>query len=37
MKLYNVREWILGDIVSGVSTGLVAVLQGKAVYNLTSS
>ncbi|MCJ8743350.1 hypothetical protein PDJAM_G00093080 [Pangasius djambal] len=36
MKIYNVREWILGDIVSGVSTGLVAVLQGLA-YSLLAS
>ncbi|KAB5542287.1 hypothetical protein PHYPO_G00089900 [Pangasianodon hypophthalmus] len=36
MKMYNVREWILGDIVSGVSTGLVAVLQGLA-YSLLAS
>lgn len=33
--MYNVKEWIVGDIVSGVSTGLVAVLQGKTVYNQT--
>ncbi|KAI4897763.1 hypothetical protein NFI96_033921 [Prochilodus magdalenae] len=36
MKLYRVKEWILGDIVSGVSTGLVAVLQGLA-YSLLAS
>ncbi|KAK3544683.1 hypothetical protein QTP86_026152 [Hemibagrus guttatus] len=36
MKMYNVKEWILGDIVSGVSTGLVAVLQGLA-YSLLAS
>lgn len=29
MRMYQVKEWLLGDIVSGVSTGLVAVLQGK--------
>ncbi|KAL6460031.1 hypothetical protein MHYP_G00317900 [Metynnis hypsauchen] len=28
MKMYRVKEWLLGDIVSGVSTGLVAILQG---------
>ncbi|XP_071590010.1 chloride anion exchanger [Heliangelus exortis] len=27
---YRFREWILSDIVSGISTGLVAVLQGLA-------
>uniref|UniRef100_A0A6I8PCL7 Solute carrier family 26 member 4 n=1 Tax=Ornithorhynchus anatinus TaxID=9258 RepID=A0A6I8PCL7_ORNAN len=27
---YRVREWLLSDIVSGVSTGLVATLQGLA-------
>ncbi|XP_060745503.1 solute carrier family 26 member 3, tandem duplicate 2 [Tachysurus vachellii] len=36
MKMYNIKEWILGDIVSGVSTGLVAVLQGLA-YSLLAS
>ncbi|XP_060759518.1 solute carrier family 26 member 3, tandem duplicate 2 [Neoarius graeffei] len=36
MKMYNVKEWILGDLVSGVSTGLVAVLQGLA-YSLLAS
>nr|XP_019937294.1 PREDICTED: chloride anion exchanger-like [Paralichthys olivaceus] len=29
LKIYQVKEWLLSDIVSGVSTGLVAVLQGK--------
>lgn len=29
MKIYPVKEWLLSDIVSGLSTGLVAVLQGK--------
>uniref|UniRef100_A0A3Q2Y2I6 Solute carrier family 26 member 3 n=1 Tax=Hippocampus comes TaxID=109280 RepID=A0A3Q2Y2I6_HIPCM len=27
LKIYRVKEWLLSDIVSGVSTGLVAVLQ----------
>ncbi|OCT87302.1 chloride anion exchanger [Xenopus laevis] len=30
LPIYRVKEWILGDIVSGISTGLVAVLQGLA-------
>lgn len=29
LRIYRVKEWLLSDIVSGVSTGLVAVLQGK--------
>lgn len=33
IKLYHIKEWMLGDIVSGVSTGLVAVLQGKTMFN----
>ncbi|KAE8616232.1 hypothetical protein XENTR_v10008751 [Xenopus tropicalis] len=28
--MYRFKEWILSDIVSGISTGLVAVLQGLA-------
>uniref|UniRef100_A0A672G177 Solute carrier family 26 member 3, tandem duplicate 2 n=1 Tax=Salarias fasciatus TaxID=181472 RepID=A0A672G177_SALFA len=36
MRIYNVREWLLSDIVSGVSTGLVAVLQGLAYCLLAS-
>ncbi|KAI1888101.1 hypothetical protein AGOR_G00181580 [Albula goreensis] len=36
MKAYRIKEWLLGDIVSGVSTGLVAVLQGLA-YSLLAS
>ncbi|KAL7828005.1 hypothetical protein AOLI_G00311570 [Acnodon oligacanthus] len=27
MKIYRFREWLFNDIVSGISTGLVAVLQ----------
>jgi len=29
MKMYRLKEWLLSDLVSGVSTGLVAVLQGE--------
>lgn len=29
IKIYQVKEWLISDIVSGVSTGLVAVLQGE--------
>uniref|UniRef100_A0A669AVY9 Solute carrier family 26 member 3, tandem duplicate 2 n=1 Tax=Oreochromis niloticus TaxID=8128 RepID=A0A669AVY9_ORENI len=36
MKAYRFKEWLLGDIVSGVSTGLVAVLQGLAYCLLAS-
>ncbi|KAM3587318.1 uncharacterized protein V6R79_001916 [Siganus canaliculatus] len=36
VKLYQVKEWLLSDIVSGVSTGLVAVLQGLAYCLLAS-
>uniref|UniRef100_A0A668RGM6 STAS domain-containing protein n=1 Tax=Oreochromis aureus TaxID=47969 RepID=A0A668RGM6_OREAU len=36
MKGYRFKEWLLGDIVSGVSTGLVAVLQGLAYCLLAS-
>ncbi|KAG5267562.1 hypothetical protein AALO_G00223100 [Alosa alosa] len=27
LRIYRLKEWLLNDIVSGVSTGLVAVLQ----------
>ncbi|KAI4584853.1 hypothetical protein MJG53_006387 [Ovis ammon polii x Ovis aries] len=30
LPAYRIKEWLLSDIVSGVSTGLVAVLQGLA-------
>ncbi|NXR08146.1 S26A3 protein, partial [Semnornis frantzii] len=30
LPAYHFREWILSDIVSGINTGLVAVLQGLA-------
>ncbi|XP_005815559.1 chloride anion exchanger [Xiphophorus maculatus] len=36
MKIYRFKEWLLSDIVSGVSTGLVAVLQGLAYCLLAS-
>ncbi|XP_056604357.1 chloride anion exchanger-like [Triplophysa dalaica] len=36
IKIYSIKEWLLNDIVSGVSTGLVAVLQGLA-YSLLAS
>uniref|UniRef100_A0A672NP69 Solute carrier family 26 member 3 n=1 Tax=Sinocyclocheilus grahami TaxID=75366 RepID=A0A672NP69_SINGR len=36
MKNYNIKEWLLGEIVSGISTGLVAVLQGLAFSLLAS-
>ncbi|XP_067110255.1 chloride anion exchanger-like [Osmerus mordax] len=36
LRIYRLKEWLLSDIVSGVSTGLVAVLQGLA-YSLLAS
>ncbi|KAI3366982.1 hypothetical protein L3Q82_009616 [Scortum barcoo] len=36
MKIYRIKEWLLSDIVSGLSTGLVAVLQGLAYCLLAS-
>ncbi|XP_007180960.2 chloride anion exchanger [Balaenoptera acutorostrata] len=30
LPAYHIKEWLLSDIVSGISTGLVAVLQGLA-------
>ncbi|KAM3924381.1 chloride anion exchanger-like [Leptodactylus fuscus] len=30
LPMYQIKEWILSDIVSGISTGLIAVLQGLA-------
>lgn len=32
IKIYRIKEWLLNDIVSGVSTGLVAVLQGEEFF-----
>uniref|UniRef100_A0A3B3T3B2 Solute carrier family 26 member 3, tandem duplicate 2 n=1 Tax=Paramormyrops kingsleyae TaxID=1676925 RepID=A0A3B3T3B2_9TELE len=36
VRLYNVKKWLVGDLVSGVSTGLVSVLQGLAYCLLAS-
>ncbi|KAK1906838.1 Chloride anion exchanger [Dissostichus eleginoides] len=36
IKIYQIKEWLFSDIVSGVSTGLVAVLQGVAYCLLAS-
>uniref|UniRef100_A0A8C5CV30 Solute carrier family 26 member 3 n=1 Tax=Gadus morhua TaxID=8049 RepID=A0A8C5CV30_GADMO len=36
MRIYQIKSWLLGDIVSGVSTGLVAVMQGLAFAMLAS-
>ncbi|XP_068162939.1 chloride anion exchanger-like isoform X2 [Antennarius striatus] len=30
MKIYRFKEWLPGDVVSGISTGLVAIMQGLA-------
>lgn len=31
---YRIKEWLLSDIISGVSTGLVGTLQGKVLVGL---
>ncbi|XP_031725654.1 solute carrier family 26 member 3 isoform X1 [Anarrhichthys ocellatus] len=36
MRIYRVREWLLGDVVSGISTGMVAIMQGLA-FSLMAS
>ncbi|XP_032445887.1 chloride anion exchanger-like [Xiphophorus hellerii] len=36
MRTYRVRQWLLGDVVSGVRTGLVAIMQGLAFSLLAS-
>ncbi|KAK5621539.1 hypothetical protein CRENBAI_001593 [Crenichthys baileyi] len=36
VKIYRIKEWLFSDIVSGISTGLVAVLQGLAYCLLAS-
>ncbi|CAK6959984.1 chloride anion exchanger-like [Scomber scombrus] len=36
MRTYRVKEWLLGDVLSGVSTGLVAIMQGLAFSLLAS-
>ncbi|KAM5172020.1 uncharacterized protein ACMZJ9_004864 [Mantella aurantiaca] len=30
LPMYNVKEWLPGDVISGISTGMVSVLQGLA-------
>ncbi|XP_028251535.1 solute carrier family 26 member 3 [Parambassis ranga] len=35
-RIYRFREWLLGDVVSGISTGLVAIMQGLAFSLLAS-
>lgn len=37
MKIYKFRQWLLNDIISGVSTGLVAVLQGSILFFFSTS
>lgn len=32
IKIYRVKEWLLGDVVSGISTGLVAIMQGEQCF-----
>ncbi|XP_076006416.1 chloride anion exchanger-like [Genypterus blacodes] len=36
LRMYRIKEWLFSDIVSGISTGLVAVLQGLAYCLLAS-
>lgn len=36
MKSYRLKQWLMGDVVSGVSTGLVAIMQGLAFSLLAS-
>ncbi|KAK5896172.1 hypothetical protein CgunFtcFv8_009802 [Champsocephalus gunnari] len=36
MRIYRVREWLLGDVVSGISTGMLAIMQGLAFSLLAS-
>ncbi|KAG7269666.1 hypothetical protein CRUP_019055 [Coryphaenoides rupestris] len=36
MRDYRVKQWLLGDLLSGVSTGLVSVMQGLAFALLAS-
>ncbi|KAM3587925.1 uncharacterized protein V6R79_017374 [Siganus canaliculatus] len=36
LKAYNIQENLLGDVVSGISTGLVAIMQGLAFALLAS-
>ncbi|MEQ2240881.1 hypothetical protein ILYODFUR_019628 [Ilyodon furcidens] len=34
MRIYRVREWLLGDVVSGISTGMVAIMQGERMNDI---
>uniref|UniRef100_A0A3B4A1R0 STAS domain-containing protein n=1 Tax=Periophthalmus magnuspinnatus TaxID=409849 RepID=A0A3B4A1R0_9GOBI len=36
MRSYRLKQWLMGDVVSGVSTGLVAIMQGLAFSLLAS-
>ncbi|XP_071358001.1 chloride anion exchanger-like [Trachinotus anak] len=36
LRIYRAREWLLGDVLSGISTGLVAIMQGLAFSLLAS-
>jgi chloride anion exchanger 3 len=36
LPAYKIKEWLLSDIVSGISTGLVAVLQGNFFFLFSS-
>ncbi|XP_067111103.1 chloride anion exchanger-like [Osmerus mordax] len=36
MRIYQLRKWLLGDVVSGISVGLVSVMQGLAFSLLAS-
>ncbi|XP_029019305.1 chloride anion exchanger-like [Betta splendens] len=36
MKIYKIKKWLIGDVVSGISTGLVAIMQGLAFALLAS-
>lgn len=37
MRDYRVKEWLLGDVVSGISTGLVAIMQGEQTGDILCS
>ncbi|KAM9824543.1 chloride anion exchanger-like [Neosynchiropus ocellatus] len=36
MRIYKIRQWLLADVVSGISTGMVAIMQGLAFSLLAS-
>ncbi|XP_041820353.1 solute carrier family 26 member 3 [Chelmon rostratus] len=36
MRIYRIKEWLPGDVVSGISTGMVAIMQGLAFALLAS-